>query len=179
MIRYSHDSDSVFDALSRHSRLRSTFSPTPFCVICSDEPTKESLERAIRYFPLQDRIEQPLSITAIEQHNPEHTDWFGFQKAQEISLYYPAYRNVTTLVFTLFHEYGHWLQKHVLSESDWESFSPSGAKEPPLKDVGDVAVLLERWADDFGWFCLNPSFLQRERPRSFAYFDELLGTNNC
>lgn len=180
MIRYWGDKTSVLDRLQAHPFLTpKPNSPVCFETSCSDPQTASYLERILSYTPLTQNIRKPLFVIADSVAHPKSPSWLGVQQGQNIYLYYPAFQNAGTLAFTFFHEYGHWIQKNVLSDGDWELYVEKAKLNFNRLTEADVLSVSESFANDFAWFCTNPAYLSLQRPEVSAFFAERIGTNSC
>ena len=171
-LRSLSDETTTLFRLRSHSCLREV-SGLSFSFTGGTEKLRDILQSASKYLPFRAWISEPLTVTIHEGPHTVYPHWLGFQDQTNIELYYPAYRNVSTLIFTFFHEYAHWLhkQEEILTEAQWESFLGTVQDS----DCSDRSSIFETFANDFAWFCTNPSYMCITKPESFVFFLTFMG----
>lgn len=181
MLRYTADTSTVLDRLNSHPRLLPCKASGKIKISCKDKPTQSFLKQLSSYTPLISQISNPLSLTAHAGTHPDHENWLGLQDKEQIDLYFPAYQNASTLAFAFFHEFAHWLQKEaqVLSDSDWDSYIDIRFPDYELSRENDLVALYETFANDFAWYCTNPSYLELQYPQVCEWFAARLKANGC
>lgn len=165
-LRYRADGGAVFTRLARHPVL----APARRClsIRSADPEVGAVLERAAAYVPF---FRSELEVHAVSGSHEAQPGWLGLQRENALFLFNPAYQNVSTLVFTFFHEYAHWVQKQeaLLSDEDWDEYL-GDTEDEALRDEGDLLRVWEAFADDFAWFSTNPIFSSLRRPRAYRFF---------
>lgn len=172
LLRYVGDERATFDRLYNHPDLeRRVALGEHFVFFSRDEKILSVLLEISPYAPFHEWIEEPIQIVANEGFHETCSQWLGFQEDNEIQLYMPSYQNVSTLVFTFFHEYGHWLHKQEKFSRYhlWDSYS-----KICQKNGASTAHPFEDFANGFAWFCTNPAFLRIDRRRDFEFFSNLV-----
>ncbi|MBI4405837.1 MAG: hypothetical protein HY537_16885 [Deltaproteobacteria bacterium] len=122
-----------------------------FRIVCMDKKLCDLVRDSLSYLPHPLFSKARLKVHVRPDTHILHPSWFGCQSGNRIELYSPAYRNVTTLVFTLFHECGHWLAQSTHNDPNSEDF-----------------------ANSFAWFCVNPTYYKIKNPKQFARFEAAL-----
>lgn len=169
-LRYRKDKAVAMERLARHSNLRPHGAAREsFEVLCEDVEIATLLGDAATFAPHADAR---ITVHAHKTPNVANPTWLGYQKSDEIHLYPPAYRDVSTLFFTFFHEYGHWLHKRRL---DWDEYLSKLSEAIALSTEADFLAVCERFANDFAWFCTNPRYLKIERRGPYEFMAHWIG----
>lgn len=169
-IRYWGDKKASEDRLFHHRYLRPTqCEERKFIISSFDNGILGVLSTSALYAPFQELIEEPIEVIANEGYHETERSWLGFQEGNRIDLYMPSFQNVSTLIFTFFHEYGHWIHKQhsLVSDDVWESFLAACGNTNP-------SSLFEDFANQFAWYCTNPNYLRIERPKVYELFMEFI-----
>lgn len=172
LLRYVEDERATLDRLYNHPHLeRIVALGKHFVFFSRDEKILSILLDVSPYAPFHEWIEEPIQIVANEGFHDTYPEFLGFQEENRISLYKPSYQNVSTLVFTFFHEYGHWLHKQEKFTKChlWDSYSKICQKK-----ANSTSHLFEDFANGFAWFCTNPAFLRIDRRLDFDFFSNLV-----
>lgn len=161
-LRDNRDYGSALQQLRTHPFLnKHRRSSDYFIVDCPDETLYSLINECLSYCPII-IPDQTIKIRVRSEHYCQQPGLFGYQCSDEINTYYPAYRNVTTFVFTLFHEYGHWLYSV-------SGFLGTDERRQYAEGLTCVSAA-ERFANDFAWFCLRPSYLILVNKRASQFF---------
>ena len=183
MLRNWSDKSTVLARLEQHPWLKPSKHRTrSFDISCKDGPTSDLLTLFSRYAPLSELATERLRVQAIPAAHPVHEQWLGVQQGCELSLFYPAFRDASTLAFTFFHEYAHWLQKQeaLVPDGTWEAYlACREVGSITVESESDLAQLWEEFANDLAWFCTNPTYLDITRKRVRELFTRVCARNSC
>lgn len=171
-LRQRNDEALALERLANHPIL----TPAPknrFIIHAENSEIASLLKTASLYAPIP--VGRFIDTTVENRTHPDWPEWLGYQKGNSLFLYYPAFRNVTTLFFTFFHELGHWCHKsdEFLNDSDWDNFLMARGKTD-MENERELQTILEDFANEFAWFCSYPDFLFIDRPNSYDFFACLL-----